>query len=358
MEIAFHSLLIVVFIIFPGAVLRRFFYQGEFSKQYDSQSWYHTVFLSAVLGVFVHVLTSLLFYNAFIPIDKNYFLDILNLFFNKDFDPNLLNIYGLKELKLVAYYSCLVIAVAIGLGVLGFWTIRAFGWDLSPILRFNNHWHYYFSGEIIKTKDFENINKNGKIIYTLADVLVKTGENSSTLYTGILNQHTINKGTGRLENIYLTNVSRFKSGFGVDYQPFTRDIPGDIFIVPHDRIINLNLKYIVQKAPPVNYQPFLNFFLIVGYFFIWADVGEWFSKLPFMIKGGLKLIFHTLWWIMLSLTFINLFRKRNLILQKEIIAHFIVLGLLLLICIIFLMTHWNIILEHTELGALFKRLTD
>lgn len=350
MEIAFHSLLIVVFIIFPGAVLRRFFYQGEFSKQYDSQSWYHTVFLSAVLGVFVHALTSLLFYNAFIPIEKNYFLDVINLFLNEDYDPEIIDDYGVKELKLVSYYSCLVIAVAIGLGVLGFWTIRAFGWDLSPILRFNNHWHYYFSGEIIKTKDFENIKKEGKIIYTLADVLVKTGESTSTLYTGILNQHTINKDNGRLENIYLTNVSRFKSGYGVDYQPFSKEIPGDIFIVPHDRIINLNLKYIVQKKPPFKYYPILNFFLIIGYFLIWADVWEWFSMLPISIKGGLKLFLHSFWWILLSLIFLFIFRRRNSIPEKEIIAHFILLGIVLVLFLIFLKINWMIILANIDLG--------
>lgn len=174
MEIAFHSLLILLFIVFPGVVFRRFFYQGEFSKQYDSKSWYHTLYISAIVGVIVHLITSYLFHNAVVRIERKYFLDAFTIFSDSENYLSIVETYGTKEIKLAVYYSIVLFFVAVLTGILGYWTIRAFSLDIKfSIFRFTNYWHYYFKGEIIGTKVYKNIRRKGDIKFTLADVLIQ-----------------------------------------------------------------------------------------------------------------------------------------------------------------------------------------
>ncbi len=73
-------------------------------------------------------------------------------------------------------------------------------------LRFANIWHYYFKGEMVKTKDFGiAIPKKGKWVTTRADVLADfEKDEKNILYTGIVSQYDLSHKSDKLERIYLT----------------------------------------------------------------------------------------------------------------------------------------------------------
>ncbi len=345
MEIAFRSLIVLFFIIFPGAVLRRFFYQGEFSKQYDSQSWYHSLFLSTILGVIVHYISSLAFYNTIYKFSKSDLVSVYNLYNTELINLEDLSKIGINEFKLGTLYFISVIGVAIGLGILGFWVVRLLNLDKRSLLKFNNHWHYYFTGEIIHTKHFEEIRRYGKIT-PLADVLVKINDSTTKLYSGKLAQHTIDAKTGKLENIYLTNVLRYRDSRDSQGNIQTSVVPGDVFIIPNESVININMHYIVRKKEKVDFSNILSVLLTIGYFIIWADLFNFFENYPIILKALVKFSLHGIWWVILSLIFMLIFRKRNEIPNKDFYAFLVFLSFFVITSLLTLYSYFPIIVEN------------
>jgi hypothetical protein len=64
----------------------------------------------------------------------------------------------------------------------------------------------------------------------------KDGKNM--LYTGIISQYDLSHKSDKLERIYLTNAMRYS----VNDKAF-KDIPGDVFILDCNRVLNMNLSY-------------------------------------------------------------------------------------------------------------------
>lgn len=122
-------------------------------------------------------------------------------------------------------------------------------------LPFNNYWHYYLSGESIYFDAFKNNYKGKEVALTEADILIDLGNGINKLYKGIITQHTICRSTGDLKYIYLTQCRRFKI---LENNDGTRDIeikevPGDIMLIPNEKIINMNLTYITRDKKKIDY---------------------------------------------------------------------------------------------------------
>jgi len=98
-------------------------------------------------------------------------------------------------------------------GLIGRNLIRITKLDVSSsTFRFANIWHYYFRGEIVKTKDFKAILKTGKWVSTRADILVDfEKDEKNVLYTGIISQYDLSHKSDKLERIYLTRATRYSS---------------------------------------------------------------------------------------------------------------------------------------------------
>ncbi|MFQ5708029.1 MAG: hypothetical protein ACE5HO_11295 [bacterium] len=119
--------------------------------------------------------------------------------------------------------------------------VRSLRLDLKyDLLRFNNEWYYFMSGEII-AKDID---------FVWIDALVQTSE-GSIIYSGLLQDFYLSK-DGGLERIYLTQVARRKlSNEAVDKPseseqegtPRYYDVPGDLFVIKYSQVVNLNLNY-------------------------------------------------------------------------------------------------------------------
>lgn len=252
MEIALNSFILFLLFIFPGIVFRRFYYVGEFSKQFSSSNWVNTLYISLVPGLVIQIISYFTFVNLIYrkPILNNY--SFINAVYTKLKSNSLPKEFFNFEL-LCWVFAYLIVTIFISFIIAQFCWIIVRNLDLdkkfSP-LRFNNYWHYYLSGESLKFKDFRGILPNQKVLLTEADVLIDIGNEGTKLYKGFLRQHTICKNTGDLKAIYLTDVRRFKRELPPNN---IKDVPGHIMIIPAEKIVNINLTYITRAEKIINY---------------------------------------------------------------------------------------------------------
>lgn len=259
MEIASNSIILFLLFIFPGIVFRRFYYVGEFSKQFNSTNWINTFYISLIPGLIIQLISYFTFVNLIyknINSEKstnfnNY--TFLNLIYKK-LKTNSLpkELFDFELLCWIIGYMFVVLIISFIIAQFCWIIVRSFDLDkkFSP-LRFNNYWHYYLSGESLKFKDFRGILPNQKVLLTEADVLIDLGNEGTKLYKGFLRQHTICKNSGDLKAIYLTDVRRYKR----DLPPNNiKEVPGHIMIIPADKILNINLTYITKSEKNINYS--------------------------------------------------------------------------------------------------------
>ena len=257
-------------IVIPGILFRRFYFFGEFSKQYNTKDpVLHSIFFSIIPGVLLQ-LTGFLLYNYIIGY-KSKFINILTIF--RDFTSN-----TDKEVKIVTrtfinedistffYYSLFVFLISAFFGLILSLVVRGSGLDKKvKLFRFKNQWYYIFSGEVLNMKKFHEVQKvkfnNNKpfkkdIYSTYADILVNVNEDIRQLYTGYLVDYDLkSEDTTKLDKIYLRDTYRYKKkksnnkSFKEDKSQ--REIPGDIFILNADNIININLTYLPSNQKKI-----------------------------------------------------------------------------------------------------------
>jgi hypothetical protein len=157
---------------------------------------------------------------------------------------------------------------ALALGWLIHWVVRYNHLDLRwDRLRFNNEWHYLFSGEarvftveqeertIASIKEF----LSWDAAFVFVSVVVNHGEDS-VLYWGILSDYFFNR-AGRLERIVLTDAQRRPLREESDRQPPSTQleegqametpivderfypIRGAYFVIQYDNVQTLNVEY-------------------------------------------------------------------------------------------------------------------
>lgn len=246
-------------IVIPGILFRRFFFYGEFSKQFNTKDpVLHSIFFSIIPGIVIQVLCFFLYY---IILDfESSFLNIFTILrditsdgskpteqVTKDFINN--------ELISFIFYSLFVFTFASILGFITSRFIRSQKWDMKyKLFRFKNQWYYIFSGEVLKMKKFEeahrvSFNKNNNFeddtLMTYADILVSVSDdnNRKELYTGYVVDYDLSSDDiTQLDKIYLIDTHRYKKT--EDKSRNRIKVPGDIFILSAKNIININLTYI------------------------------------------------------------------------------------------------------------------
>lgn len=126
-----------------------------------------------------------------------------------------------------------------------------FGLDVKyKLFRFANEWHYLFSGKILR---LENPTKNGfnnklQVKHLYLDVLVNEGD-KNTLYTGFFGDYDLShKDYNKLEKLHLIHPNRYKN---IENQKIKKSIPGSIFTILGDKIININSTYVYQNEEEI-----------------------------------------------------------------------------------------------------------
>ena len=300
MEIAVQTIFILFFVALPGVIFRRFYFQGEFTKQFDSKGWSHSIFLSLIYGLGIHLMLFLVFYYYGYIVSIEHFNELTTAL--KDWAvPNFSNPL---DLGLMFWYLGLLFLIPVFSGFGLYYAIRLSNLDLNyAIFRFSNHWHYYFKGEIRKHRDFPSLSKDKKkkVLLTTADVLCKETENSNILYSGMLSQYTVCKSSGKLDYIYLTKSNKYEE-FNTDTEgPATiNSLSGDCLIIASPTIININLRYVYAEVKSLDLSKLFTTILFVFYLFNWIEPMT-ITKFGLISGIAIKLIRHVLIFSLINL---------------------------------------------------------
>lgn len=239
------------FLIIPGSLARRFYYNGEFSKQINLNN---SSSINLVYSLFVGIILSLCFVAIFNSVsDEGINIDsVLNSFdanfvSQQDKSKELGKFDGLSD-NILKVYLPFIGGMYFFSAMIGFFLSKFvvfFGWDTRwKFFRFGNNWHYLFSGKILKFKKYtsSNIDHNLKVKYTYLDILVSGKGDETTLYSGLFADYDINpQDISKLEKVHLLKAIRYKKDGD---ETLIRNIPGNLFTIMGHNILNINCTYI------------------------------------------------------------------------------------------------------------------
>lgn len=242
-----YGIAYIIALIIPGLFFKRFYFQGKFSKEFTQGLFADRIITNIFWSIFIQIGTLFLYcYWHEIPYDR--IVSNLNLVYSKvvkDEFPDIQFFF----IRHVIKYIGLSVVVAIGLGSAAHFFVRLFRLDVRfSVFRFSNQWHYYFTGDILKTKGFKIFGKKGVVLSTDIDVVIKESDGRTNMFTGTLSEYTVDR-FGDLETLFLTNARRWKVKKDSESQADSRlrteikNIPGDCFVIPYKNILNLNIRY-------------------------------------------------------------------------------------------------------------------
>ena len=251
MNLLLGSIILFILVV-PGLVFRFSYLHGTYAKQ--------TFKISAVDEIFWAILPALILQlSGLLVIDNlttyNMRLDQVYALVTNQTDTIDFKIIQ-NSIPYFLIYTIILVAIAIlaGLGVR--YVIRKLRLDLRyTFLKINNEWYYLFSGEILDT---EIPGESADIDFIQIDALVQTSD-GTVVYCGTLEDYFLSRDNG-LDRIYLSSVYRRRlnkddeeesAGGYLERYLDTRyyAMPGDLFVIPYEKIINLNITY--HKWPEV-----------------------------------------------------------------------------------------------------------
>ena len=166
-EVAVSSILLIVVVLFPGLIFRRFYYWSKFTKQFVKGEWSERIVTSIFWGIISQVITLLLIsYILSILQIKLLEKDIIEKI--RDFSFATMDIEEARSLLFfILGYILFSILVAGLLGLFLYKFVRWFGIDIRiEAFRYSNQWHYIFQGEVPKSKK--------KVLFPWVDVTLIT----------------------------------------------------------------------------------------------------------------------------------------------------------------------------------------
>ncbi len=246
MNVALSTLILFLFLI-PGFLFRRFYYTGEFSKQYFKQNFTDLIFPTLIPSLLFHAVGIYLINHG--PLANNYILNVevisglISGVANYDqVNHSLHNIYTYSDAILGYFFYISLLSGATGFLVRVL--VRNLKLDRKlKIFRFQNEWHYIFSGEIL---DFPRVpGKAEDLDFTYVDALVKSDE-GTIIYSGLLTEYVLSK-EGGIDRLYLTDVKRRYLRNDEKEKPGEESkyyyMPGQFFVLPFQHVINLHITY-------------------------------------------------------------------------------------------------------------------
>lgn len=246
-NIALSTIVYLMIFIFPGILFRKFYFRGEFTKQFHQgnlmERFIWTIFFSIlclIVCFFIFYFFRYIFNWKLLPsISYDSIKDVFGLLKSNELPDK-------KTFKSV-YFDFGVLIASVYLlssffGLLSHSIIIGSNWDVKyNIFRFRNYWYY-----LIKGKTEENQSK--KHLFTIADVLVSDGSSNKILYRGRVHDYYINNLSNELESIILKDTIRYKRNIleNGETEIIEKTIPGNLFCIQKDRVININLSHIVR----------------------------------------------------------------------------------------------------------------
>lgn len=269
MSFTLDFIFLILTIVVPGLLFQRFYYFGEFSKQFNTKgSIYKSIFFSVIPGILVQLLAVFCYVSFRDRVLSN--TDVLKIFLELSNPLNLKSdiseitrIFIDEDILMVMSHLFVVYFLAILFGFIFSRLIRLIHFDKKfKLFRYKNQWYYIFSGEIFLFKKFKNAPKilgNVKGEYSqetfyppYADILLNNNGVSSLFYSGYIVDYDLDvDNISKLDKLYLLGAHRYRAKRG-DECIEVRDnkskvkvsIPGDVFVLSADKILNLNLTFI------------------------------------------------------------------------------------------------------------------
>lgn len=274
-NITLVSILVIILLFIPGFFFKRFYYSGQFTKQFGAGIFAERFITSIFWGLIVQSIT-LVMVGRFTQTNYIDIRDSISRFYS-DLNNNKLPDCTAQNFYYGLGYIILAILCASVLGLIFHNVVRVLRIDiLFPVLRFTNYWNYYFRG------DFKNLRGNrrkGKVISTNLDIIVQDGSGKNRLYSGFLAHYTISHVTGELETIAIANAERW-SNTSTSF----KSISGDNLVIPYKTVININLRYNIKSRARKQYYE-----VAIGLFSI-TLFGAFFFLIPYYYYNSIGLL--------------------------------------------------------------------
>jgi hypothetical protein len=236
-------LLLSFFVWFPGYLFIRNYFSSTFSIKFTQIDIYHEIIFSLIPSFIIHFI----FYHFAKWAGYTIPLKQLAQTFPQNYTAFINEIF----MDIFFVYNLVVWIFAILMGHFARFLVKFCGWDLIfDSLRYPNQFYYLFNGGI---KDINHINQEGKfrlfhfkkfrdsINLIKVDVLVNSGYDL-VLYRGLL-YHYILGAQNSLDKLILAGTYKAKYNEDCHSEHVFTEVPGNNFVIPGDRIVNINLSY-------------------------------------------------------------------------------------------------------------------
>lgn len=241
MNIALGAVLIFILLI-PPVVFYLSYSTGKYSKAGPKFSLLDGLLASAIVSLFIHTL-------ALNLINHEIRFDILIKFAGgeiKDLESKISNSTFERSIKQFALYNLTILLIATILGRVTRWIVlRTNLHARNELFRLYNRWWYVFNG-------YKNFIEEYDVVFI--DALVET-KSSTVIYSGFLIDFVCNG--EELDRVYLGDTLRRElrikganetAGTISNHPQTPVKIPGELFSLSYDKIINLNVRFFVGEA--------------------------------------------------------------------------------------------------------------
>jgi hypothetical protein len=247
MNFLFGALLIVL-ILLPGLLFRLSYLSVKYKKADPTSNFIEKLYSSLLISLLLQV-PFYLFINALIvDVNENkLYLILINS--EKAINTDSVNS---AEILLFFIYTLGVCALAVLFG----WLVRKWvlmrKWDIQyPFLKIYSDWYDYLEGRILDYPDQPGSSE--KVLEKWLDILVEN-KDAAYIYSGMLREFVLSE-NDKLERVYLTGVMRRKlesdrvadKDEGSSSQDHYYYMPGDFFMIPGDKILNINITYYLAE---------------------------------------------------------------------------------------------------------------
>ena len=244
--------LIIFFLLLPGITFRRFYYTGEFSKQYFQDTFGQLALRVFVPSALAQGFLAWLMMKYIGGEQDEVYKQVLSAATNLKAIAPSTDQYMAGAYMMFLLWQLLLISVS---GLVGYTTqylVRRYRVDTSvKLFRFQNHWHYLLRGGI---RRFERVRplfsgRDNEVASTCVDVLVATAE-GDMLYDGMLADYELKPGN-QLDRSVLVGASRRRlsnDGTSSSRSQRFQSILDDLFVIPGDQMNNVNRRYVVNFA--------------------------------------------------------------------------------------------------------------
>jgi len=249
-EVTISSIVFIVMLIVPGVFFKRFYFRGQFTKQFTSGLFADRLITSIFWGLIVQLITFLLF-NKFLNLSYDTIKKPVSSVFKKIGSNTLPDLTSENLTYLLVYIFTSIVISAI-FGCLAHWFIRFLKIDSKfEVFRFANNWNYYFRGDSMDFGEFKG-RKTGKVLSTLIDVVMEDGSGNTKMFSGFITQYQISADSGALEVLYLTDAQRYSKSAGA-FKP----VDGDCLIIPYNKVVDMNIRYNIRVVNNNFYKQFI-----------------------------------------------------------------------------------------------------